>query len=464
MPTSKELREQRAKLVKDARSILDKADAEKREPTAEERQQWDRIMGGTSPDGNRVEGEEERLKKRIDQLERQEFAEHEMRSPAGGRQPGREDVVLDGEPVERGPSEETRCLALQAWMRNECRLDLSDPQRAAMLACKPKSDKGELILSLHRDNYNRVRADMRKYQRGEIEYRAGSNSPQSTLVTSSGGALIPEGFVNSLESALLQYGGIRELAEVMRTASGNPLPWPMNNDTGVTGAIVAENASATTADLTFSVMTLLAHKYTSKPVLVPVELLEDSAFNLAAFIGDACGTRIGRIQASHFTTGTGTGQPNGAVTAATSGLTAASSTALAADELYGLKHSVDPAYRKTGCAWSMHDNTLLVIKKLKDGMGRYLWQAGLAGGAPDMIDSNPVVINQSMASSLTSGAKPILYGQHSKYKIRDVAEVRMRRLVERYADQDQEAFIMFVRTDGNLLDAGTHPLKYITMA
>jgi len=191
--------------------------------------------------------------------------------------------------------------------------------------------------------------------------------------------------------------------------------------------------------------------------------MEDSAFDLSETLGDLLGIRIGRIQADEFTFGTGGNtQPQGYVTGASQGIQAASSTSLAADDLYKLKHSVDPAYRSMpGVGWTFHDQILLAIKLLKDGMGRYLWQSGLSGGKPDTIDGDGYFINQSQASVIVSGAKTVVYGALKKYKIRDVSQIRMRRLVERYADADQEGFVMFMRSDGQLLDAGTHPLKYL---
>src|SRR5207253_892617 len=110
-----------------------------------------------------------------------------------------------------------------------------------------------------------------------------------------------------------------------------------------------------------------------------------SAFNLTEWLGEALGIRLGRMKADKFTTGTGAGEPTGIVTSATSGVTTASSTAIAADEIYDLKHSVDPAYR-VEAGFMFHDLILKAIKKLKDGFGRYLFQVSLAGGAPDTLD------------------------------------------------------------------------------
>jgi HK97 family phage major capsid protein len=174
------------------------------------------------------------------------------------------------------------------------------------------------------------------------------------------------------------------------------------------------------------------------------------------------GERLGRITNRRYTTGSGAGQPEGVTVGSTLGVTTAVATEFTADELYNLKHSVDPAYRLTP-HWMFADSTLLKLKKLKDGEGRYLWQASLAGSTPDTLDGDPIQVNQHMPAA-TSALRPIVYGDFSKYVIRDIQGIRTKRLGERYAEFDQEAFVGFLRTDGKIVDAGTNPLKYMLMA
>lgn len=460
--SAKALREQRAKLIEEGRKLQETAERENRAKTAEERERWDKIFGGVV-EGKRVKGEEEILKERIDDAERVDRLQDEMESRVDrgnpDRVPGR-----DTQPGAGGGavtvSEVTRCLALQGWVRAQRGMPLRQEHEDALRETGIRAQSPELVLNLRGGDYHDVRAMTRRHAAGDgLEFRAGANAAQAISLAASGGAIVPEGFVNRLEVALLQFGGIRKVAEVMRTTSGQDLPWPTVNDTTVKGSILSENTAVTGSDMTFGKIVLHAYKYTSGLVLVPVELMEDAAFQLAPFLGNALGMRIGRIQSDHFTTGTGAAQPTGCITAATTGVTSAVATALTADDIYTLKHQVDPAYRELDPSFMMHDLILLALKKLKDGMGRYLWQTSLAGGAPDTLDGDPIVINQSMDSTLASGKKVMSYGAHSKYIIRDVSEVRLRRLVERYADADQEGFVMFARADGNLLDAGTHPVK-----
>src|SRR5215471_1309924 len=275
---------------------------------------------------------------------------------------------------------------------------------------------------------------------------------------------IPAGFIYNLEQALLAFGGVRQNATVIRTDAGNTLPYPTMNDTSNKGAILAEATTfGSSVDPTFAQLVLGAFKYSSKPIFMSYELTQDSAFDLGALVGDWLGTRIARIQNDHFTTGAGTTLPKGLTVAGTLGKTAASMTAFTADELIDLVHSLDSAYRPNA-SFMMADPILAVIRKFKDTTNQYIWNPSYQQGVPSLLLGYRYTVNQSMSSALTTGQKLVLFGDLSKYLIRDVATIRLVRLTERYADTDQIAFVAFMRTDGNLLDAGTHPVKWLALA
>ena len=194
------------------------------------------------------------------------------------------------------------------------------------------------------------------------------------------------------------------------------------------------------------------------------EITQDSAFDLGALAGDWLGERIGRIQNDHFTTGAGSTLPKGLTVAGVVGKTATATNTFTSDEVIDLIHSVDPAYRE-GASFMFHDTTLALIRKLKESTtNAYIWQPGLQLGVPNMLLGYPYTVNQSMSAALTTGQKLVLFGRMSKYIIRDVSTIRLVRLDERYADTDQIAFIAFLRSDGNLLDAGTRPVKWLNLA
>ncbi len=400
---SKKLREQRAKLIADARALTDGVpDGETM--SAEVTAKFDEMMASADT-----------LKAEIDRVERLDDVEADLAERIGNR--ARHDGVSVDEAAAR---EAVETQAFGAYMRTGFS-GMSEEHRAVATP---------------------------RFQ-----------AAQGTGSGTAGGYTVPEGFYGQVVSAELAFGGMLGVAYVFDTTTGNPLPIPTDNDTSNEGAILGENTLVGQQDVTFGAVTLNAHTYSSKLVLVANQLLQDSAFNLDAFLAGKLGTRLARITNRHFTVGTGASQPTGAVAASTLGVTAASASDIAADELIDLEHSIDPAYRM-GARYMMADSTLKVIKKKKDGEGRYLWSSGLAFKEPDTINGYGYSINQHMAA-IGAGNKSMLFGDFSKYFIRRVAGVQVLRLTERYADYNQTGFLAFQRWDGNLVDAGTHPLKHL---
>lgn len=282
-----------------------------------------------------------------------------------------------------------------------------------------------------------------------------------------GGYTVPTGFYAQIISAQKAYGGMLtpDVPFLFDTATGNAMPIPTDNDTGNIGALLSENTQVSTQDVPFGAVTLNAYTYTSKLVLVSRQLLQDSAFDIGAWLSLKLGERIGRAVNTHYTTGDGASKPSGVIPGATLGYTAGGSTSSGSttictfDDLVELEHSVDPAYRKNA-TFMFADATLKVIKKLKDGIGRPLWRAALAENAPDTIDGYPFVINQDMAPMAPS-AKSVAFGDFKHYFARRVVGVQLQRLTERYADFNQVGFLAFQRFDGQLVDPGTHPIKFL---
>lgn len=297
---------------------------------------------------------------------------------------------------------------------------------------------------------------------------AGIKNTAQSSSGSEGGYLIPSGFSDQLETALKFYGGITGVVDTFETESGNPLPWPTVNDTAQMGRIIGQNTQITNTAIAFGQQTFNSYIFSSDSVLVPLALLQDSYFNLDALIAKLLGTRLGRLSNKKFTVGSGTNEPNGIVTAVVAagntiqGATG-ETTSYIYDDLVNLLHAVDPAYRDLPTAkFMLSDSALKVARKLKDGENRPLWQpgisAGFGNGFPASILDKPYVVNNDMDAPAASKYS-ILFGDMSAYKVRRVAGgTTVLRLVERYADYLQVGYIGFLRADGQLIDAGTHPI------
>lgn len=354
-------------------------------------------------------------------------------------------------------SEETRALALSGWFAGERR---SDRQAQAMQALSVRAGN-ELTISLLPTRQFR---DLQEACVSVHETRRLQAMREVRALSAQGGAAggytFGETFVRNIERAMLAFGGVNQVAQIIRTPTGEPMRWPTANDTANSGRQIGDSQAVTTLDPTFGQVMWNAYKYTSDEILVPFELTRESYFDLETILGDMLGERLGRIQNTKNTLGTGAGQAKGIVVCAASGVTSASSTAIAYDEVIDLEHALDPSRRNLpGVGYMFHDNVLKALRKLKDGEGRYLWQSGANGGTPDLLNNRTYTINQDMASSIVSGAITMLFGQLSMYKVRQVGQMRLYRLVERYRENDQDAFLAFIEGDGNLLNAGDNPVK-----
>ncbi len=292
----------------------------------------------------------------------------------------------------------------------------------------------------------------------------------STTTNSQGGYTQETEVAQQVLDALKLFGGMRAVAEVFQTAMGNPMNFPTSDGTSETGEIIAQNTTATAADPTFGQVPLTTYKFSSKIVAVPFELLQDSQVDIESFIRGRLVTRLGRITNTKFTLGAGDGssEPNGIITAAGTGVTAANSTtqvtAIIYNSLLDLVHSVDPAYRALGnCRFMMADSSIKVIRKIVDGSSRPIfvpgWSfavptGGPAGGAPDSIMGYPIQVNQDVAA-MAASAKSIAFGDFSFYKIRDVMDVQMFRFTDSaYTKLGQVGFLAWMRSAGNFIDVG----------
>ena len=288
---------------------------------------------------------------------------------------------------------------------------------------------------------------------------------QNVGTTTEGGYLVPEGFMAELSKSLLFFGGVREVARTLKTASGNDIPWPNMNDTANSAAILAEsNAALTSPDLVFGSTTLKSWMYATSVLRVSKQLLQDSAINIQSIVIDALGERLARGLNAGLTTGNGTTAPEGVVTGAGSGVTTASETAFTANEIIDLEHSVNRSYRANG-AFMMNDAVLKEIKKLVTSTtdNTPIWNPGiLQAGTPATILGYKYVVNNDMASSIVADAKVMLFGDFSKYVIRDVQDATILSLTERYAEYLQNGYIGYSRHDGRYITSDD-AVKYMVM-
>ena len=300
--------------------------------------------------------------------------------------------------------------------------------------------------------------------------RAGVQNVEARIQTagtnSAGGYTVPVELANFIDQAMAAYGPMYsgDICTTLNTSTGATFNIPTVDDTAVTAVAHTEGTALTDdggKDVTFGQAQLGAYAFDTEWIKWSYELAQDSIFNMEPILGNLLGERLGRMANSKLTTGSGSSDVQGIVTGSSLGKTAASATAITADEIIDLLHSVDPAYRSSPkAAFMLNDSTLAAIRKLKDGDGNYLWQMGnYQVGVPGSILGYRYYVNQAMAS-LTTGQKVMIFGDFSKFYVRKVGAPVVTVVRERFWPDLGIAGL--IRFDGVL--ANTAAIKHLITA
>ena len=275
-----------------------------------------------------------------------------------------------------------------------------------------------------------------------------------------GGFTVPDEFERRLIQGLEENNIFRQMAHVIRTSSGTR-KIPVANDT-MEASWIDEGEAIPETNTNFKQVILGAYKQGAM-IKASNELLNDSAFDIAAYIADRFGKVMGRAEEKAFLIGTGDKQPTGLLndtTGAELGVTAASQTAVTFDDIFKLYYSLKAPYRAKA-TFLCNEELLLQLMTLKDGQGNFIWKPALDVGKPDTILGRPIVTSGYMPG-VSKGQKVLAFGDMSYYWIADRSSRTFRRLNERYAEYDQVGFMTTQRVDGKLILP--EAVKYLKMS
>ena len=287
---------------------------------------------------------------------------------------------------------------------------------------------------------------IRAMSRGDVK---GHTFEQRDVTKASTGAPVPTSFYNQVIEQARLVGPMLETSTTLRTAGGENLQIPSQAGWS-TAAITSEGAAISESDPTFnSFITLSAYKY-SFLVQLSRELIEDSGVDILSFLAVQTGNALGFKVNNDLTVGTGSSQPNGIVTAASSAVTGTTSgPTFSADDLITLAYSLDGGARRLpGVGWMMNTTSLGVVRKLKDNNGAYIFSPALADGN-DRVLSYPVFENPAMASN-ASASKSVIFGHLPSYYVRMAGGLRLDRSDDFAFNTDLVTFRASMRVDGNL--------------
>jgi HK97 family phage major capsid protein len=260
-----------------------------------------------------------------------------------------------------------------------------------------------------------------------------------------GGYLVPAEYDRRLVDGLNEENILRKLGTAIRTSGEHKINIAGNKPAA---AWIGEGQALVFSDPTFAQISLDAHKL-HVAVKITNELLSDEAFNLESYILDQFVKALGNAEEESFLNGDGTGKPTGVLVSAQVGVTTASTTAIAADEVISLVYALKRPYRKNA-AFLANDQTLALIRKLKDSSGQFLWSPSYQAGEPDRLLGYPVYTS-AYFPQVAAGNPAIAFGDFSYYNIGDRGVRSFARLTELFAGNDMTGFLAKERVDAKLV-------------
>jgi HK97 family phage major capsid protein len=391
----KDLRDQRGKLVHDARAILDKAEAEKRSPNAEENAAYKALFDKQDELRGQIEREEQ-----MAEAERQ-TAEQALRNKDAGKKGGEGSEVRG-----KRDTDEYRSIFNKALIHGVRALDPSE-----FRALQADSDTG-------------------------------------------GGFLVtPQQFVDQLIKDIDNSVFIRQRATKFRVPTAASLGAPSLTSDPADAEWTAEIATGgEDSSMAFGKRELHPHPL-AKRIKVSNKLLRQLP-GADGLVRARLAYKFGISQEKGFMTGSGSNQALGVFTASANGIPTTrdvsqgnTTTGVTFDGLIKAKFSLKGEYWNKA-DWMYHRDVLATVAALKDGNGQYLWRESVREGEPDRLLGRPVMMSEYAPSTLTTGLYAGILGDFSNYWIADALDMQIKVLSELYAETDQTGYIGRLECDG----------------
>lgn len=263
-----------------------------------------------------------------------------------------------------------------------------------------------------------------------------------------GGYTAPIELRNRIITKLTEISPIRQIVTV-ETIGGAGVEFPKEGEDTVTAAWPDEELVA--GDYKWE-MEKLDPKELRALVTPKRTLLEDSVFNLEAYIIRKTSEKFRKKEGQAFISGPGTpARPEGMLTNTdVPEVKSGNASALTSDGILKLKYDL-PDYYASNAKFLMKRSTILDIRLFKDQNDQYLWQPNYQAGQPSTLVGDPIIEAIDMPA-VASDSYPILYGDFKAgYLVIDRENIDVQRLVEKYALEGLIGFLFWKRTDAQVI-------------
>jgi HK97 family phage major capsid protein len=244
---------------------------------------------------------------------------------------------------------------------------------------------------------------------------------------STGGYLAPPEYVRELIKSVTEISPIRTIARV-RTTGQRSVQMPKRTGQFAASWVAESGTRAETTGYALGMEEIPTHEHYAM-VDISEQDLEDTVFNLEAEMQAEFAEQFAKAEGTAFTNGNSVGKPEGFMTnSSVASVASGSSSALTADGLLSLVHSIKTEYGRNG-TFAFNRTTLAAIRKLKDTAGQYVFQAGMSleSGVPNTILGYRYVEVPDMPD-VASNAYPVAFGDFARaYMIVDRVQLSVLR-------------------------------------
>ncbi len=382
----KRINEERGRLIKEMREMLDAAEQEKRDLTSEEDDKYQRMEA----DYDKLEKEAERLERAI---------ERESRAAESNGRQHRED------PEDRGTGDG----------------DAEDEQRMAAFDAFLRSGMNGLTME-------------------QRDMLAGSDVDGGYLVA-------PQRMVAGILKELDKAVNVRSMATIHTLKQAASLGVVKMDSDIEDWEWTTELATGQDDEgLKFGKRELRPHPV-AKRVKMSKTLIRLSTRNVQQLVRDRMSYKLGATMEYNYMMGDGVQKPLGLFTPSDDGIptsrdvsTDMTATEITGDGLISVQGALRDGYQARA-RWLFHRDAITRIRKLKDGNGQYIWQPGLAQGTKNMILGKPYVVSEFCPNTFATGQYVGMYGDFSFYWIVDSLQMQIQVLKELYAESNKIGYI-----------------------
>lgn len=279
---------------------------------------------------------------------------------------------------------------------------------------------------------------------GEQEARAATN-----LTFGSNGAIVPTTIANKIIQQVKNICPIYRLATHYSVPGNLTVPYIDTADSDITVAYADEFVELTSSSHKYASISLSGFLYGTL-TLVSKRLVNNAQFDVVPLVIDHMAENIAAWVEGELLNGT-TDKISGLAAGVTQTVTAASATAITADELIDVQESVPDVYQRDA-VWIMSPAARRAIRKLKDGEGRYLLNPDLTGKWSYILLGKPVFVSDNMADP-AAGKTAVIYGDMSGLAVKESENLEIQVLVEHYATQHAVGIVAWGELDAKVENA-----------